>query len=111
MKEEIMKIVIIIGLISIAVIITGCTGPSRLETDFGTSYNNAKFGQILNPEAERNLEPVYGMDGPAAKMTVDKYRKSFGKGPADSSSSGYTVGSSMAPVSSGSGVATGVPGQ
>ena len=52
---------------------------SRLELDYGTSYRLAVYGQILNPDAEKNTEPVTGLDGQAAEIIIDKYRKSFEK--------------------------------
>jgi len=52
---------------------------NRLELDYGTSYHLAVFGQTLNPDAEKNLEPVDGLDGQAAVKILDKYRKSFEK--------------------------------
>jgi hypothetical protein len=55
------------------------TGATRVELDYGTSYNLAKYGQILNPEAEKNLEPVVGIDGQVADIIMDKYRKGFEK--------------------------------
>jgi hypothetical protein len=57
----------------------GCCGPSRVDLDFGTSYNLAKFNQIYNPEAEKNLEPVTGLDGPSTVIIVDKYRRGLEK--------------------------------
>jgi hypothetical protein len=60
----------------------GCAGPSRLEMDYGTSYQLAKFNQTSNPEAEKNLEPVTGFDGRAAKATIDRYQKGFERPPA-----------------------------
>jgi PBP1b-binding outer membrane lipoprotein LpoB len=68
---------ILVVLVLIFLILTGCVGPSRLEMDYGTSYKLAKFNQTLNPEAEKNLEPVTGFDGGAAQATVGKYRKGF----------------------------------
>jgi hypothetical protein len=63
-----------------AMILTGCTvGPSRLEADYGTSYNLAKSQQLLNPAAEKNLEPAYGFDGRAAEATLERYRETFAK--------------------------------
>jgi hypothetical protein len=56
-----------------------CCGPTRVELDHGTSYKLAKYGQILNPEAEKNLEPVTGLEGPTTEIIMDKYRKSFEK--------------------------------
>jgi hypothetical protein len=38
----------------------------------------------LNPEAGKNLDPVEGLDGQAARVTMEKYRQSFsgtGEGP------------------------------
>jgi len=54
------------SLIGTALLISGCA-PSRLEMDYGTSQKLAKFNQTLNPEAEKNLDPVVGMDGQAAQ--------------------------------------------
>ena len=48
------------------------------ETNFGSSFESARSGQILNPEAGKNLAPVDGLDGEAAEMTMGKYRKGFG---------------------------------
>ena len=47
------------------------------KTDFGASFESAKSGQILNPDAGKNLEPVSGFDGQAARVTVEKYREGF----------------------------------
>lgn len=72
---------VLIGLIAMFLISAGCAGmkQSRLEMDYGTSLKLARFNQILNPEAEKNLEPVYGFDGQAAKAAIEKYRKGFEK--------------------------------
>jgi hypothetical protein len=71
----------ILPLIGLAVIIfslsTGCAGPSRLAMDYGTSFKLATFNQILNPEAEKNLEPPTGFDGHAAHASIERYRKGF----------------------------------
>jgi len=85
-RHCIIMLLLVFSLLSI-----GCTGldqermtlspPSRLEMDYGTSFNLMKFNQIANPEAEKNLEPVTGFDGQAAKVTLDKYRKDFEKPP------------------------------
>jgi len=80
---------ILMMLLGLSLLCTGCAGPnrdraslsppSRLEMDYGTSFNLMKFNQIANPEAEKNLEPVTGFDGQAATATLDKYRKDFEK--------------------------------
>jgi hypothetical protein len=68
---------VLIGLAVISLIIVGCAGPSRVEMDYGTSFKLAKFNQTLNPEAEKNLEPVTGFDGRAAEATIERYHKGF----------------------------------
>ena len=65
--------------------------PSRLEMDYGTSFNLMKFNQIANPEAEKDLEPVTGLDGQAAKATLDRYRKDFEK-PAEAPAYTLSIG-------------------
>ncbi len=62
-----------------ASLFTGCAETGRLDMDYGTSYKLAKYNQILNPEAEKNLEPVYGMDGEVAARVTEKHRKGFEK--------------------------------
>ncbi len=68
---------LLIVLVGIFLICVSCAGPTRLEMDYGTSYKLAKFNQTLNPEAEKNLEPVTGFDGGAAQATIGRYRKGF----------------------------------
>lgn len=68
---------LLIGLVGIFLISVGCAGPTRLEMDYGTSFKLAKFNQILNSEAEKNLEPVPGFDGRAAQAAIERYRKGF----------------------------------
>lgn len=75
------KTCLCIGLISVFLIFTGCAGPSRVEMDYGTSYKLARFNQTLDPDAEKNLDPVTGFDGEAAKAVTERYRKDFAKEP------------------------------
>ena len=70
------------GLSLLAVIsITGCTTrPTTLGPDVGLAYTMALEHQTLNPEAEKNLDPVQGLeDGPRATNTMERYRSSFEK--------------------------------
>jgi len=95
-KQCILMLLLTFSLLSI-----GCVGPnqekltlsppSRLEMDYGTSFNLMKFNQIADPEAEKNLEPVTGFDGQAAKATLDKYRKDFEK-PAEAPAYTLSIG-------------------
>ena len=63
---------VLINLLVIVVLLGGCTGfKGRLEKDYGNSHRLAIVSQTLNPEAEKNLEPVYGIDGNTADIIVE----------------------------------------
>jgi hypothetical protein len=57
---------------------SGCR-PTTLGANTGVAYGLAKQGQILNPDAGENLEPVVGMEGVVAETAMEQYRKSFEK--------------------------------
>ncbi len=76
------KALMTVGLLAMIAMAAGCAGPTRLEMDYGTSYRLALFNQILNPEAEKNLEPVTGLNGRAAQGAMDRYFKGFEEKPA-----------------------------
>ena len=48
---------------------------SMVRENWGESYRSMKDGQILNPLAEENFEPVTGLDGEAAAKSMRRYRK------------------------------------
>ncbi len=57
---------------------TGCAPTTpRMDMHFGEAVNTAKAQQTINPDASRNTDPVAGLDGQAAKSTIDLYQKSF----------------------------------
>ena len=58
-------------------LISACAQPSRVDKNYGRSVKDARLNQILDPEAEKNLEPVTGLDGKAAQASIEKYRKTF----------------------------------
>lgn len=60
-------------------LISCATQPTRVEMDYGTSYKLQKFNQTANPDAEKNLAPVQGLDSEASASTVKKYHKEFEK--------------------------------
>jgi len=74
------------------VLILGC-GPTRLEMDYGTSYQLQKHSQTLNPQAEKNKNPVVGLNGKAAQNAVEKYQKGFEKSTQSSTSYQFSIGS------------------
>ena len=63
----------------------GCAGgkiearETSLDKNWGRSYETAKFNQIVNPDADKNLDPVVGLDAAAAESNMKKYRESFEK--------------------------------
>jgi hypothetical protein len=70
----------LIGIIAVFSLAAGCVWQeTRVERDYGTSYQLQKYNQTLNPEAEKNLTPVTGMDGRAAQGAVQQYEKGFEK--------------------------------
>ncbi len=97
---------VFIGLIIVAVIfLTGCTyrdantewlkGDYRLKEDYGNSQRLAISNQTLNPEAGKDLKPVYGFDGRAAEIVMEEqYIKRF-KSPAVETGSSYTTSAGM----------------
>lgn len=48
-----------------------------LDNNWGKSYETARSQQILNPDADKNLDPVEGLDGDAALRSLEHYRKTF----------------------------------
>jgi hypothetical protein len=70
------------GTALLVLLIGGCvTGPTRLESAYGTSYHFARVSQTLHAEANKNLAPVQGFDGEAAKNMLDRYRATFEQPP------------------------------
>jgi len=74
----------------------GCCSPDCFSykcdprDDFGKAYTLAVAGQILNPDAGTNLEPVEGIDGRAAEKIMKNYVESF-KPSQPPSSGGFTA--------------------
>ena len=76
------KYLFIFGFLTIVSMICGCgTTPfydsSEVNKNWGRSYETALFNQLLNPDADKNLNPVTGFDGTAGENNVEKYKKSF----------------------------------
>jgi hypothetical protein len=66
------KCIVLTGLLIMFSAFAGCAG-SRLAMDYGTSHNLSKFNQEFDPEAGKNLEPVYGLDGRLADGVMKSY--------------------------------------
>lgn len=82
---------IVICMATVACLIASCA-PTRVEMDYGTSHQLQKYNQILNPEAEKNMDPVVGLSAQAAQNAVDKYQKGFEPGAKTSTTYQINVG-------------------
>jgi hypothetical protein len=61
-----------------AVMLSACASSTpHLDYRFGQAVDTAKAMQTLNPDASRNPDPVAGLDGAAARESIDRYRESF----------------------------------
>lgn len=77
MVEKCLKTLAILGW---AIFFVGCSQMQKetlSDKNWGRSYEAAKYNQVLNPDAAKNLNPVDGLDGQAANNDVEKYRDSF----------------------------------
>ena len=76
-RHLIVVLVLMVGLL----FFTSCSKEFKKETkldrNWGRSFEAAKQNQILNPEAGKEPEPVVGMDGQAAEKIIEKHRQSF----------------------------------
>lgn len=82
------RYLILIASIALLPISVGCAGTTELDRNWGRSFESAKSSQILNLDAQKNLEPAVGLDGQAAQTSIETYRGSFA--PAEGEAS-YTV--------------------
>jgi hypothetical protein len=56
-----------------------CSGTPVLDRNWGRSFETASYLQLVNPDADKNLDPVLNLDGAASQHNVDKYKTSFQK--------------------------------
>lgn len=77
--------------------LTACQAYWNPEPDFGSSVNGAIQAQVQNTNAPKGYpKAVVGLDGPAAKTSVETYQKSFErKQAATPTTTGTMVGSSL----------------
>lgn len=72
MRGKYYALIVVTGLL-----LAGCNHYGEIPKDYGNSYNMSKSGQILNPAAGKNTQPVTGLAGKAADTTVKKYLETF----------------------------------
>ena len=81
LKKNLLKV----GTIAIVSFIWSCGGitpyhqDSSVNKNWGRSVETAKYNQIINPEAGKNIEAVSGFDGSAGESNLEKYKDSFKK--------------------------------
>jgi len=94
--------------VSVAVLaLAGCQGWDT-PPDFGDTVRQAARAQQVNPNAPAgNITPTTGMDGPAAKSTIDNYERGFINPQLNQTNlgsvSGQPTGGSSAPASTATG--------
>ena len=71
----------------------------------GDAFRAQRDNQILNPDAQWNMEPVEGLDGNAAEHVYNRYVDSFKKSGSKQTSGVSTVG--FLPVMTGSSTSSG----
>lgn len=64
----------------------------HLDSHFGDAVNIVKAQQIINPDAAKNPDPVYGVDGKSAESAMKSYDKSFKAPPPTTISNSITIG-------------------
>jgi hypothetical protein len=60
-------------------LVVGACAPTTISPNWGTSYQNMRAKQVLNPTAGEQLDPVEGQDGKENAIAMDAYRKNFEK--------------------------------
>ena len=72
------KSLIIVGIIAAVSMVSACSGTDTLsQRNWGKSYETAKYNQMLNPDADKTLNPVDSLDGQAAENDLQRYRDGF----------------------------------
>ena len=77
MVGKCLKILAILGWVIFFVSCSQMQKETLLDKNWGRSYETAKYNQILNPDASKNLKPAVDLDGQAANNNVEKYQDSF----------------------------------
>jgi len=84
---------------ALGVLVTGCaTHLTPVEMDYGTSTKLATYGQILDPEASKNLDPVTGISGRAAMGILEDYFDKIGCASTGSSGGSGKAGADKGPT-------------
>lgn len=67
-----------LGILLIASLLAGCsTVTPNYDAKFGEAVRDAKLKMTINPNAGMNPDQVLGMDGKAAKETINVYQNTY----------------------------------
>jgi len=64
---------------TVGALVQGCANEPApmLESSFGDSVRTAQAQQTIDLDASSNADPVAGIDGTSAKISIDRYHRSF----------------------------------
>jgi hypothetical protein len=68
----------ILAVLSVGLAVGACA-PTTISPNWGTSYQNMRAKQMLNPAAGEQLDLVEGQDGKVNATAMEAYRKDFEK--------------------------------
>ncbi|MBI3807112.1 MAG: hypothetical protein HY281_06305 [Nitrospirae bacterium] len=68
----------ILAVLSVGLVVGACA-PTTISPNWGTSYQNMRAKQALNPAAGEQLGQVEGQDGKVNATAMEAYRKDFEK--------------------------------
>ena len=68
----------ILAVLSVGLVVGACA-PTTISPNWGSSYQNMRAKQVLNPTAGEQLDPVEGQDGKVNATAMEAYRKDFEK--------------------------------
>ena len=75
-----LSLMAIISTMSVVLSCSGTTSAQKetlLDRNWGRSLEGIRYMQMVDPETNKNVDPVLGSDGNASVNNVDKYHNSF----------------------------------
>ena len=87
-----------VSIVAALALLPACVATTpQVDVRFGQSVRAMLASQVVDPAAVRNVTPVNGIDGRAARGALQRYEDSFGKA-GDASRSGPAVPVSVVPT-------------
>lgn len=81
----------ILAVMAVGLMVGACS-QTTISPNWGTSYQQMRAHQVLNPTAGENLDPVEGQDGRVTATAMEAYRKNFEKPDAEFTRSAVASG-------------------